>query len=80
MHTGKANNVLLENEVVMKTVPTAERLLYIDEVATILRRTPASLRFMIQKGTAPPSAKISGRRMFRESDVMEWVEAKFEDR
>lgn len=62
----------------MKAIPSTERLLYIEEVAEMLRRTPAALRYMIQKGeNVPPSAKIGGRRMFRESDVTRWVEAQF---
>lgn len=54
------------------------RLLYIEEVAEMLRKSPASLRFMIHAGTAPKSAKIGGRRMFRESDVFAWIDAQFE--
>lgn len=60
----------------MTNTPT--RLLYIEEVADMLRKSPASLRFMIHAGTAPRSAKIGGRRMFRESDVLAWVDAQFE--
>lgn len=60
----------------MTNTPT--RLLYIEEVADMLRKSPASLRFMIHAGTAPKSAKIGGRRMFRESDVLAWVDAQFE--
>lgn len=56
---------------------TTDRLLFIEEVADILRKSPASLRFMIHAGTAPASAKIGGRRMFRESDVSAWVDAQF---
>ena len=54
------------------------RLLSIEEVAEMLRKSPASLRFMIHAGTAPKSAKIGGRRMFRESDVFAWIDAQFE--
>lgn len=57
---------------------TANRLLFIEEVAETLRKSPASVRFMIHAGTAPASAKIGGRRMFRESDVMAWIEEQFE--
>lgn len=60
----------------MTSTPT--RLLYIEEVAEMLRKSPASLRFMIHAGTAPKSAKIGGRRMFRESDVLVWIDAQFE--
>lgn len=56
-----------------------DRLLYVEEVAEMLRKSPASLRFMIHAGTAPKSAKLGGRRMFRESDVLAWIEAQFEE-
>lgn len=56
-----------------------DRLLHVEEVADMLRRTPSSLRYMIYKGTAPRSARIGGRRMFRESDVAAWLDAAFED-
>lgn len=57
---------------------TTDRLLFVEEVAEILRKSPASLRFMIHAGTAPRSAKLAGRRMFRESDVLAWIEEQFE--
>ena len=56
-----------------------DRLLYVEEVAEMLRKSPASLRFIIHAGTAPKSAKLGGRRMFRESDVLAWIEAQFEE-
>ncbi|WP_430751235.1 hypothetical protein [Paenarthrobacter ureafaciens] len=33
---------------------------------------------MIHQGTAPKSARIGGRRMFRESDVRDFINAAFE--
>lgn len=60
--------------------PKTERLLYVDEVAEILRKSPASLRYMVHKNEdVPRSAKIGGRRMWRESDVIAWLDAKFEE-
>lgn len=57
-----------------------ERLLYVEEVAEMLRKTPSSLRYMVHKGDdVPRSAKIGGRRMWRESDVIAWLDAKFEE-
>lgn len=38
-----------------------------------------TLSFWIQQGTAPPSAKIGRRRMFREQDLRDWIDAKFAD-
>lgn len=55
-----------------------EKLLTLEETAEILRRTPSALRYQIHKGTAPRSAKIAGRRMFRESDVLAWIDAAFD--
>lgn len=53
------------------------RLLFVDEVAELLRRTPASLRWMISQGTAPKHAKIAGRVVFREVDVLAYIDAAF---
>lgn len=50
-----------------------DRILFIDEVADRLRRTPAQLRWMIHSGTAPKSAMIAGRRCWRESDVEKYI-------
>lgn len=55
----------------------SNRLLTVEEVAEILRKTPNALRYQIHKGSAPRSAKIGGRRMFRESDVEAYIEAHF---
>ena len=56
---------------------TVDRMLFADEVATILRRSTGALRYMVHAGTAPRSAKIAGRRMWRESDVYAWLDARF---
>lgn len=52
-------------------------LLTLIETAERIRRSPAALRYMIHKGTAPRSALLAGRRFFKEEDVMEWVESAF---
>ncbi|GGI35785.1 hypothetical protein GCM10010988_05690 [Cnuibacter physcomitrellae] len=52
-------------------------LLTLTETAERLRKTPQALRWMIHQGTAPRSAVIGGRRMFREADVNEFIEAAF---
>ncbi|NVC24056.1 helix-turn-helix domain-containing protein [Kocuria salina] len=56
----------------------ADKLLTVEEVAEMLRKTPTALRYQIHKGTAPRSAKIGGRRMFRESDVIAYIDAAFD--
>jgi excisionase family DNA binding protein len=53
-------------------------LLTLEETAKLLRRSPSQLRWMLHAGTAPASALIGGRRMFRESDVEEYIERAFE--
>lgn len=57
---------------------TPDRILFVEDVAVLLNRTPASVRWMIQHGTAPRSAMIGGRRCFRESEVLAWIDAQFE--
>ncbi|CAN7467594.1 helix-turn-helix domain-containing protein [Pseudarthrobacter oxydans] len=53
-------------------------LLTLAEAAERLRKSEAQLRWMIHAGTAPRSAKIGGRRMFRASDVEDYINAAFE--
>lgn len=58
--------------------PTAVTvLLTLPEVAQLLRKSEKQLRWMLNQGTAPKSALIGGRRMFREADVHEYIEAAF---
>lgn len=52
-------------------------LLTLDETAERIRRSPAALRYMIHKGTAPKSALLAGRRFFKEDDVTAWIEDAF---
>jgi predicted DNA-binding transcriptional regulator AlpA len=54
------------------------RLLTLEEVAEMLRKSPAQMRWMIHNSTAPKSAKIGGRRMFRDLDVEAYIAAAFE--
>jgi hypothetical protein len=60
-----------------KTAVTIAVLLTLEETAQKLRKTPAALRYMVHKGTAPKSGLVGGRRMFREVDVAAYVEAQF---
>lgn len=53
-------------------------LLTLAETAERLRKTESQLRWMIHSGTAPKSALIGGRRMFRESDLEEYINQAFE--
>lgn len=54
-------------------------LLTLEETAERIRRSPAALRYMMHKGTAPRSALLAGRRFFKESDVDEWIENAFQE-
>lgn len=56
----------------------SEKLLTVAEVAERLRTTEGSLRWKIHAGTAPKSAKVGGRRMFRESDIDSYIRAAFD--
>lgn len=55
------------------------QLLTLPEVADMLRKSEAQVRWMLYNNAAPKSAKIGGRRMFRLSDVEAWVNAQFDD-
>ncbi|MBF4549206.1 helix-turn-helix transcriptional regulator [Pseudoclavibacter sp. VKM Ac-2888] len=57
----------------------ATALLTLSEVAEALRKSEKQLRWMIHQGTAPKSALIGGRRMFRATDVEAFIVAAFED-
>ncbi|MDQ0679062.1 putative DNA-binding transcriptional regulator AlpA [Arthrobacter pascens] len=54
-------------------------LLTLGETAERLRKSEAQLRWMIHVGTAPRSAKIGGRRLFKASDVENYINAAFDD-
>lgn len=53
-------------------------LLTLNEVADRLRKSPAQLRWMIHSGSAPKSALIGGRRMFREADIEDYINQAFD--
>ncbi|MFF1574123.1 helix-turn-helix transcriptional regulator [Leifsonia sp. NPDC058292] len=53
-------------------------LLTLPEVAAQLRKSDAQLRWMIHVGTAPRSALIGGRRMFRQEDIESYIDSQFD--
>lgn len=55
------------------------KLLTLNEVAEMLRKTPAQMRWMRHNGTGPKCAKLGGRVMYREQDVIDWVNEAFGD-
>lgn len=64
-------------EIMTHTPIPRPKLLFVEEVADMLGRSPAQLRWMIHAGTAPKHAKIAGRLCFRESDVTQFIEDAF---
>lgn len=54
-------------------------LLTVKETAEMLRKSEAQMRWMIHTGTAPKSALIGGRRMFRLTDIEHYIEEAFND-
>lgn len=56
----------------------AMKLLTLVEVAEMLRKSPAQVRWMRHNGSGPPCAKLGGRVMYREQDVIDWVNAAFD--
>lgn len=54
-----------------------DKLLFVNEVAERLRRSPAQLRWMLSQGTAPKHAKIAGRIVFKESDLEAFIDEAF---
>jgi excisionase family DNA binding protein len=53
-------------------------LLTLTETAQRLRKSDSQLRWMIHNGSAPKSALIGGRRMFRESDIETFIAEAFD--
>lgn len=54
-------------------------LLTMSEVSELTRIPIATLRDYRFKGTGPKSGKVGGRVMYRESDVLAWIDAQFEE-
>jgi DNA-binding transcriptional MerR regulator len=57
----------------------AERLLTIEETSGITRQPVGTLRYWRHRGIGPPSARIGRRIMYRESDVLAWLDQAFKD-
>ena len=56
----------------------AERLLTVPEVAEMTRLPEATLRWFRHEGTkGPKSFKLGRRIVYRESDVLAWIENAF---
>lgn len=56
----------------------ADKLLTVSEVAEMTRLSAATLRYFRHEGTkGPKSAKLGRRVVYRESDVVAWIENAF---
>lgn len=53
------------------------RLLTLRETAGVLRAPEDTLRYWRHIGTGPRSAKLGRRIVYREADVLAWVEQQF---
>lgn len=60
-------------------MPAVISLLTLDEVAELLRKSPAQMRWMRHRGDGPKGAIIGGRVMYREQDVLEYINQAFGD-
>jgi predicted DNA-binding transcriptional regulator AlpA len=54
------------------------KLLRLPEVAELTGVPQATLRFWRHEGRGPKSAKLGRRVVYREVDVLAWIEAQFE--
>lgn len=52
-------------------------LLILDEVAVMTRLPVATLRYLRHCGTGPRSGKLGRRVVYRESDVLRWIDEQF---
>lgn len=56
-----------------------EKLLRLPEVAEMTGLPGNSPRFYRHRGTGPRSAKLGRRVVYRERDVVDWINRQFED-
>lgn len=55
------------------------KLLRVPEVSELTGIPEATLRFWRHVGTGPPSAKLGRRVVYREAEVIAWIDAQFEN-
>lgn len=63
----------------IKFSPEVEELLYPAEVAQIAKTNINTLAYWRNQGTGPRFAKIGRRVVYRRSEVLAWIEARFND-
>lgn len=56
-----------------------QKLLRLAEVTELTGIPEATLRFWRYEGTGPKSAKLGRRVVYREADVLDWIDAQFEN-
>ena len=56
-----------------------DRLLTVEEVAEMTRLSVATLRWMRHDKRGPRAGKLGRRLVYKESEVLAWVDAHFED-
>lgn len=49
--------------------------LTIDEVAAVIRSTPAAIYQMRRRGQGPPARRPGARLLFRRSELLAWLDA-----
>lgn len=54
------------------------KLITADEFAELAHTSPATVRYWVHIGYGPPSAKLGRRRVWREQEVLDWIDAQFE--
>lgn len=55
----------------------ADTIMLIGEVAELTRLSENTLRWLRHDGRGPKSAKLGRRIVYRESDVIAWIDAQF---
>ena len=55
-----------------------DKLMSLAEVAQVANVSEATMRWLRHQGEDPKSGKIGRKIMYRESDVITWINAKFD--
>jgi hypothetical protein len=58
---------------------TIERLLTTEELAELLHTTPAGITNLRHRGAGPRGVRASGRILYPESFVLEWLESRADE-
>jgi DNA-binding transcriptional MerR regulator len=54
------------------------KFLFTEEVSELIRVPVATLRYWRHVGKGPKSVRIGSRIMYREADVIKWIEAAYD--